>query len=29
LQKAARKVVEQHRHRIVSFIETHLRKSAP
>jgi predicted acylesterase/phospholipase RssA len=29
LQKAARKVVEQHRHRIVSFIEAHLRKNAP
>jgi len=29
LQKAARKVVEQHRPRIVSFIETHLRKPQP
>jgi predicted acylesterase/phospholipase RssA len=27
LQKAARKVVELHRHRIVSFIEAHFRKS--
>ena len=29
LQKAARKVVEQHRPRIVSFIETHFQKSQP
>lgn len=29
LQKAARKVVEQHRPRIVSFIETHFQKNQP
>jgi hypothetical protein len=29
LEKAARKVVEQHRERIVNFIEAHLRKSQP
>jgi len=29
LEKAARKLVEQHRQRIVSFIETHLRKPQP
>lgn len=29
LQKAARKVVEQHRHRIVNFIEAHQQKNQP